>query len=291
MLTQAADAAAKRAQANLAVTQEKRRLGSASDIDLMRAQVQESQSRLDLFSADKARSLAESDLKARIGITEPFHVRPVETVSAPAALPLSDRDSLIAEIERRNPGLASAARAKTAADANYVGSIGRALPSVSAYWSSSYADSNLPKSPRYWDDHDLAGYGLRFAFPLLDIKSYVLGVVNAGTEARRANAALVAARLALGSAARAAVMGYEEAFDRFDVARQNLDLSQQLHELAQEQYRLGGLSLTDLASVEAGLSQAQAAHASALCDTYIQAAQIAYLLGRTEKPQVNTDEH
>ncbi len=282
MLGEAAAAAVRRAEAGLKLTEERHRLRSASDIDLMRAQVQESQSRIDLLAADKARALAESDLKAQLGIAGPEHVRAVDSLAAAAVLPLTNPDSLVAEIERRNPGLASAAGAKAAADANLVGTIGRLLPSVSGYWSSAYADSGLPTSVRQWDDHDVASYGLRFAFPLLDIKSYVLGVVNAGTEARRADAALATARLRLASAARAAVLGYDEAVAKYQVARQNLELNQRLYQLAQDQYRLGALSLTDLASVEVGLSQAQAAHVSALCDTHIQAALLSYLLGRTD---------
>ena len=95
----------------------------------------------------------------------------------------------------------------------------------------------------------------------------------------------VAARAAVyqvRAAAATAVIGYDEARQRYDYARRNLELNQELYRLAQEQQRLGAISLIDFFSVETALEQASATHITALTDTYIKAAQINYLLGRTD---------
>jgi outer membrane protein TolC len=164
---------------------------------------------------------------------------------------------------------------------NTVAAIGQVLPSVSVFWSSEYADSAMPKSIRNWTDNDRITTGLRFTLPLLDIKSFALDIADAVAGSRRARAAARAALYQIRAAAATAVIGYEEARQRYDYAKKNLELNQELYRLAQEQQRLGAISLIDFFSVETALEQANATYITALTDTYVQAAQINYLLGRT----------
>ena len=282
LLREAAARSLARAEQNLKVVREKKRLGSASDIDLMQSEVQQSQAAIELLAADKALAVAQEQFKATAGIEDDVAVRATEELDEPAGFEVSDPDSLVADIERRNPGARIADKAGAAAAWNTAAAVGRALPSVNAFWSTSYADTTFPTSAGHWDDHDAASYGIRASFPLLDLKSYVLGIVDASAESRRARAAARRARLQLRSGAVAAVLGYEEARKRHLSAERNLDLNEKLHELAVDQHRLGNISLLEFLSVEANLAAASASHISALCDTYIQAANIGYLLGETE---------
>jgi len=223
-------------------------------------------------------AVAASSFQATVGLDD-VHVIPVEQLSEPSGFMVNDPDSLIAEIERRNPGLALTARANTVANWRVAAAIGRVLPSVSAFWSSSYTGDSFPTSYDRWRDGDVTSYGLNATFPLLDLKSYVLDIVDARAESRRAHAASRTAALQLHASATAAVLEYEEAQKRHAYSTKNLELNRKLSGLAREQQRLGAISLLDFLTVEAALTQAQAAHIDALCDTYIQAAWINYLLG------------
>lgn len=282
LLLDAARAAGVRTDENLNVVQVQQGLGSASRIDVMRAEVQASQAVIEILSAEKAVAVAAETFKATAGIDEDIAIRPTEQLTEPPALQIDNPDSLLAEIGRRNPGAQLAARANAVAGINAAAAIGRALPSVSAYWSSSYTDSTFPSSIGRWHDGDAISYGIRASFPLLDLKSYVLDVVSSFNESRRTRAAARKATLQLRSAAAAAVLGYREARQRYDTAVRNLVLNRELYDLAREQHRLGAISLLDLFSVEANLAAAEASHISALGDTYIQAAQINYLLGLSD---------
>ncbi|MBM3315787.1 TolC family protein, partial [candidate division WOR-3 bacterium] len=284
LLRDAARSALDRADENLALARARETLGAMSRVEVMRAEVFRSQAEVNLLSTDRARAAANAALLATLGVTEDAVVVPTEELAGPAGLGLSDPDSLLAEIERSNPGARLAARAGTAAALNLAGAVGQALPSVSAYWRSSYADSLFPTSVGRWDGSDNVSWGISLAFPLLDLKSYALNIANASTEARRSRAAAARARLSLRAAAVAAVTGYAEACQRLDYADRNLRLNEELYRLAQVQHRLGALSSLDFYGVETGLQQAQAGRIGALCDTYIQAAQISYLLGRTGLP-------
>ena len=118
----------------------------------------------------------------------------------------------------------------------------------------------------------------------LDLKTYVLNIVDASNDARRARAAALDASLQIRSTATSAILGYIEARETWEYATGNLELNRRLFDLAREQHRLGAISLADFFGVEATLAQARATHIGALCDTYVQAAQINYLLGASELP-------
>ena len=285
LLRDATRSALDRTEDNLKLNQEKLRLGAASRIDVMRSEVFKSQAEIQLLTTEKALASANAGFLATSGISQDVVVKPTEQLSQPSGFTIGDDDSLVAEIERRNPGARLAAKAGAIATVNTVATVGQILPSVSAYWNSTYADSSFPRSIRNWDDQDRVTTGIRLSFPLLDLKSFVLDIADAVAGSRRTKAAAARARYQLRAAATTAVFGYQEARQRYDFAKRNIELNQELYRLAQEQQRLGAISLIDFFSVETTLAQAQATYVSALTDTYVQAAQIAYLLGRTRPPE------
>jgi len=284
LLSEAAGAALARARENAKAVKEKERLGSASSIDLLRSLALESQAELARFQAESGVRVAGEQLKATLGLGQELAVRPADSLLEPKESDFAGPESLLAEIRRQNPGLRLAKKSEAVARINCAAAIGKALPSVSAYWSTSYYDSLFPRSFGHWTDNDQVSYGLRLSFPLLDLKSYVLGIVDASNERRRARAASRAAALTLNATATGAVAGLQEARRNFDYARRNLKLYSELHDLAREQHRLGAISFLDLISVEADLAQSQATYVAALAETYIQVAQIDYLLGQAGLP-------
>jgi outer membrane protein TolC len=285
LLRDAAASALDRADDNLRLNQEKLRLGAESQIDVMRSQVAQSQAKINLISGNSALATANAAFLATAGISENIVVKPTETLSAPASLVVDDPDSLLGQIEAKNPGLKQARSTSAAATIDAIGTVGGILPSVSAFWRSEYPQSpSMPKSIKAWDDKDVVKTGIGLTFPLLDLKKYALDIASAVAGSRKARAAAVSARYQLRSSATAAILGYQEAQQTCDYAKANLDLNQELYRLATEQQRLGAISLIDFFSVETALEQANATYITALTDTYVQAAQISYLLGRT-RPQ------
>ncbi|MFO7675977.1 MAG: TolC family protein [bacterium] len=288
LLREASAAALARAEENLRIAEEMRHLGSASEIDVLRSSVFKSQADIELLQADKAVAVARATFAATVGLERDVFVRPVESLPGPADAPPPFAE-LHAAIQRSNPGLEIARRARSAADIGCLAAWGRALPGVSAYWTSSWADSALPRGIGGWTDRDVRTWGIRATFPLLDFKTWILGIADAGNESRRARAAARAAELQLNSSATAALLGYEEAIETWQLAGRSLELSQRLHELAREQRRLGSITLADFFGVEADLARARATLTGSLCDTYIQAARINYLLGVTDAPGTGED--
>lgn len=283
LLRSAAASALKRAEENLTLTRCRETLGALSRIEVLRAETFRSQAEVNLLAADNAVTAANAALLATIGIDQNVAVNPTEELQEIPHFPIDNPESLLAEIERVNPGCRLGAKASSAAALSLAGAIGRALPSASFRWQSTYTDSLPPTSIGRWGSRDDISYGLTFSLPLLDLKSYSLNVAGAAAEARRTRAAAAKVKLNLRSTARAAIASYDEACRRLGYTSRNLRLNEELYELALTQRRLGTLSSLDFYSVEAALEQARAEHTSALCDTYIQAARISYLLGRTRR--------
>jgi len=289
LLRDAAASTLDRANDNLRLNQEKLRLGAASRIDVMRSEVAQSQAKISLLQADNCLATANASFLATAGISDNVTIRPTEAMAEPASLVVDDPDKLVAEIEAQNPSARLARNANTIATINTIGTVGEILPSVSVFWRSQYpnsslADPQMPKSIKAWTDKDVVTTGIGLSFPLLDLKAFALNIASAVNGSRQARAAALSARYQLRAAATTAVLGYSEARQRYEYAKANLDLNQELYRLATEQQRLGAISLIDFFSVETALEQANATYITALTDTYVQAAQISYLLGRT-RPQ------
>jgi|GEM_PF-761039 len=291
LLRDAAGSALDRADDNLRLNQEKFRLGAASQIDVMRSQVAQSQAKISLISANSTLATANAAFLATAGVSENAVVKPTETLSAPASFVVDDPDILLGQIETKNPSLKQARSTSVAATIDAIGTVGEILPSVSVFWRTEYPQSaSMPKSIKDWDSNDIVTTGIGLSFPLLDPKKYALDIASAIAGSRQARAAAVSARCQLRSSATDAILGYQEAQQTCEYAKANLDLNQELHRLATEQRRLGAISLIDFFSVETALEQANATYIKALTDTYVKAAQISYLLGST-RPQARKERH
>lgn len=281
LLLATAEKALSQAEQSQKLTAELFRLGQATRIDLLRSEAFFSQAQLNLLSAKKALLLAQTNFCVLAGIGAGKPVQAKQELAQPAEISVHDPDSLLSLMEKLNLSVRMAQDLKNVARINLAASFARILPGLSLYRSYQYNDTTFPRSYHHWQEKSNRIDGISLTFPIADIKTFFLNIGDAFAGNLRARAALARARLQLRAAAQAAILGYEEARARYQQADLNLKLNRQLYELASTQYRLGTLSLSDLLEVETSLSQAEASYLSALCDTYIQAAEIGYLLGKT----------
>ncbi|MGQ9677842.1 MAG: TolC family protein [bacterium] len=282
LILDAAHKALERTAENLKYATERYRLGQTTRIDLLQSEVFFSQAQLNLLNAKKGVALAQEKFRTTAGITITKPIRATEELLAPAEFPISDADSLLGVIEHTNPNVQISQSLNTIARLNLGVAFARILPSISFYRTWTTLDTALPKSYRIWKEKAVSTDGVRLSFSLVDIKSLFLNLGDAIAGSRRSRATLARNRFQLRAAVQSALFELEEAKLRYAEAKRNLELNQELYNLAQIQHRVGGISLTDLLEVEVNLAQAEASYLSALCDTYIQSAQIGYLLGKTD---------
>lgn len=271
-----------RATENLKYATERYRLGQTTRIDLLQSEVFFSQAKLNLLNAQKGVALAQEKFRATVGITRTDPIWATEELLAPAEFPISDADSLLWVIERTNPNVQMNQHINTVAHLNLGAAFARILPSISFYRTWTTLDTAFPKSYPIWKEKMVSTDGIRLSFSLVDIKSFLLSLGDAIAGFRRSRATLARTRFQLRAAVQSALFDLEEAKLRYTEAKRNLELNQELYDIALIQYRIGGISLNDLLAVEVNLAQAEASYLAALCDTYSQVAQIGYLLGQTD---------
>lgn len=281
LLADAAQKALYQAEERKKITAERYRLGQAAKIDLIRSEAFYAQTELELLSAEKTLQNAMATFRATAGITNRTPIRATEQLTAPPTWRSHDPDSLLEMIEQTNPTVKMATELNAVAGVNLVASCTRLLPAISLYHSWTATDTALPRRYADWREKATRTAGLKISFPILDIKNVIIGIGDALAGSRRSRAALARSRLQLRTLALTAILGYEEAQRRYQGANQNLALNQELYQLALNEHRLGTISLAELLEVEANLARAEASALAALCDIYIQVAQIGYLLGKT----------
>jgi len=279
-LYEVAQAALRNATESYNLMQEKFRLGQVSKIDLLRSEAFKSQTEIDLLTAEKNSKIANEDFKGQLGIIKDVVIRPITEFNQPAVLKIEDFDLLWNEVDRNNASLNMTRKTEQIAKINFIQAIGKIFPEVSYYIENDYSDSILPKNLTDWQAHDATSYGIRFNFPIFELKSLIQNIYDTKLATRRAAVERMKSELALRKTAMSAFLSFQEARQRYDYAQKNLELNQQLYDLAKEQFRLGSLSLLDLFNVELNLSQARTTYITSIADTYTSKALLDYLLGR-----------
>jgi len=252
-------------------------LGQITQFDLLRSQTFESQAKINLITAEKNLKISAEDLNGQLGLDDNSILKPTTTPEAPNMD--FDVDNFIIEIFSKNPNLLSARKSKSIATTNYVTAYANLIPSVNLFVQSNYSESLLPKKVSDWKNSDVVSYGVSLDFPIFEIKSFLTNIFSTRNELKRADVNLRKAEILLRKSALNALFSYREAKENFQYASQNLNLNHQLLQLAQQQYRLGAITQLDLFNTELNFNTAQNTYISALYDTYINYAQIQYLLG------------
>jgi len=275
-----AQSSLQRATESYNLMQEKFRLGQISKVDLLRSEAFKTQSSIDLLTAEKNLKITNEDFKGQLGIDKDVLIKPITELTEPTVLEYRDFESLWDEVTENNPSLNVTRKTEKIAKISFIQAIGKILPEVSYYISNNYYDTEIPKSLKDWQDHDETNYGLSFSFPIFELKSLIHNIYDAKLDARKATVQVKKSEIALRKSVMNAFLSFQEAKELYNFAQKNLQLNQELYELAKEQSRLGALSILDLFDVELKLAQAQTTYISSIADTYTSKALLDYLLGR-----------
>jgi outer membrane protein TolC len=236
------------AQERLTRTEELLRLAARNRVDVLgaRADVKQGQQNVDRArgEADKARLT----LAATLGLPAPAPLQ-LDTVLPrtfdPAEL---DVEALVAQALRTSPIMRRAESALTAATHRAAAARGVRWPRLSA-GVSYYRNMGLPGyealkrfNPQNWT----FGFNYSVTLPLFTRFQISNQIAQDEAAARDAEYDLRTARLTLERDVRAAVIDLNNAYRSLQLADERAELSREREQLAQEQYRLGGINFTEL---------------------------------------------
>jgi outer membrane protein TolC len=272
--------AVKSAEDNYTLAGVKQRLGKATGIEALRAEVNVHQSQLDRMNAEKALLTASEGFKAELGIDDPAIVKPEPVDTALPTSVYGSFEDYWSAVVKANPTLQLSAKSEqTAALAKKVSYL-KMLPSLTFSVSEHWGDSVLPSKSSPWGDNDATSFGFNLGFPILNVPDIVLGIHSAGIALERAKIASRSTEIQMRQTAITAWLNYNQSMEQVGYAEQNLELNQQLYHQAEQQYRVGQLTQLDLFTVQTGLSQARVSYLSALAGVRTLQAQLEYLSGK-----------
>jgi outer membrane protein len=247
------------AKERLARTEELLRVAARNRVDVLGA-------RGDVAQAEQNVQRARGDAdKARLSLATSIGVEPTSPITLDAVMPAVfdpaelDPDALVARALASNPIVRQRSAALDAARHRAGASRGRRLPSITA--NASYSRSVNERGFGAFGELNPLNYGFNFgmtvSMPLFTRFQTAGAIAEASAAVNDAQQDVRAARLSVERDVRAALIDLENAYRTLQLAELNAELSRERQELTQEQYRLGGISFTDLQNVIDRKAQAE----------------------------------
>lgn len=264
-----------RAQESLEAAERRAQVGSATQSDVLRAQLEVANARQALLQAQNQKTVAAFALGRLVGVSGPVDARQGEPL---AFEPLElNHEALAEEVLRQAPAVRAAQASADAAAAGVRAARAQYLPTISA--SGSYNLSNrelaLGTSNKSWN------MSLSLSYPIFNRFQRESNVSRANVQADIATAQLADARRAARADLQRVLGALELAQEQIKLTAEAVRVAQEDLRLQQERYRLGVSTILDQVASQANLVQAEVNHINARYDFQTAKAELEALLGRS----------
>jgi outer membrane protein len=279
-LTTVARQSVQLAQDQLKRTQALFELGSVAKGDVLKQQVQVSQSRLDEISARTATEVERARLVSFLGL-DPMAQLEIDTTLTESTVQF-DSAAVWKDAFANRPELAAAKAELASASADLGGAQGRRYPTLSGNATYSYSLNNhFPNSIDEMDGNSSRNLSMSFNLPIFDGR-FTKGQINEA-KARKLQAEynLRTQELIIAVDVNTALQSAYQAQERMSVTRDGLASAEEDLKLSQEKYNVGSATVLDLIDAQVALTRARSDYISALADA--QVAQMQLRRARGEK--------
>jgi len=254
-------------------------LGSMSRADLLKIEVQLTQSKVNLLNARTALISGQQALATLIGMTA--------EVAADTILALPDtskaapqRDSLLRRALEINPSYVAAHNSYRAAALGAWSSWTSKLPSLSGNYSYGFSNYRQYQDPADWNLHDGWSVGLSLNWNIFDGFITEAGIRQAYAQKSSARADLFTAQQNVASQIDQAHLGLMTAREGLSLVGTLLQQAEEDYRLTSEKYRLGSASVLDLLTSQVTFNTAQQTATNAICDYYLAEAKLQQVMGQ-----------
>jgi len=271
------DIAIKRSDENLNLIKTKFELGAASRLNLLQAEVLNLQTRQTQAQVKTKEITAQEQLKSLLGQTR--DVYPIDTLSVPEELPFPPLDSLVENLDRVNYNIRLAREMEKAAKINLFTSYLAFLPRVSAAYGFSTSSDSMHTDLAWYSDHATKNWSVSVSFPIFEIKGLIFKWLNAQKDYQLKKLNRQQTLLDTEKALRTTYYGLQESYENLRLSQRSFEAATEAANIAQEQYRLGALSLIDWLKVEGDMYNSKTIYNQALSDFYVRQLNFSFLLG------------
>lgn len=271
------ESALRRAEENLRLIETRMRLGQASKLDVLNAQVSLNQSKLARANAHKSLKVANRLFLNVLGISTDRELLLEPPAQPDPSSELPPLDVLIDRALEQRPSIRSLQYQVREANTGFFQQVLSVLPTVSFKWSWQYQGEDLPSLGEFRDEA-LEGSGLTAGLSFNPV-SYPLEVTKMKTSLDRAKTELRRERLLVAKEVEEAYLTYGTGVENLELAHLTLDAATEGEQLAKAQYRLGLIKPLELFDAETRLLNAEADYVSALYDLHLARSGLRYATG------------
>jgi outer membrane protein TolC len=271
------DIAIQRSEENLNLIRTKFELGAASRLAVLQAEVLNLQTRQTKAQAKTLEITAQEGLKSLLNSARDIY--PTDTLTVPGAMPFPSLDSLTEILSRVNYNIRLALEMEKAAKINLVTSYLAFLPRVSGFYGWNTSSESLHTDLGWYPDNASKNWGISVSFPIFDIKGLVFKWLNARKDYQLKKVSRQQTVLETVKALRTTYYGLQESYENLQLSQRSFEAATEAANIAQEQYRLGALSLIDWLKIEGDMYSSKTAYSQALSDYYVKQLNFSYLLG------------
>jgi outer membrane protein TolC len=243
----------------LANTEQRYALAAANQEDVLGARADVATQELDLTRSRGEAIKARLALREQMGIEEDVTFEPGGELPRPPDPTTLDPQQIVGRALADHPRIAELEAAARSAAAQASSAAARRWPTVTvsvglsrSMGLSSY-DALFEPNPR----NRTFSFGLSLNLPIFTGFETLAQIARADAQARNAEQALRAGRLAVEREVRSLFIDYQNAHRALDVARQTADLSRERLSLARERYQSGQLAFTALQQIMIFAAQAE----------------------------------
>jgi outer membrane protein len=275
-LFESREKAVKRTESNLNLIEEKKRLGSASNAEVLQGKVNNLQAQLDLLEIEKNRKVYLLRLKKLVGLEAEDSVS-LEEPGVDFKIP--EKDSILILATDKDPLLNEYNSEVRKARFDFLNISTSNLFTVSFGAVYQYQDEPIPSVSLIRNNYDYS-IGFSISVPLFAGFSRINDVVIAQMKVDLADLKLKEREKELRISVEEDYLLYEEAQHRLQLAETTLSFAEESHKAASERYRLGESSMIELLGAEEDLLKAQYSLTEARFDWYLSLYSLKKLMGR-----------
>ncbi len=274
-LVRVAEAQLQEAQQGLDAASQRRKVGSATQSDVLRAQLALNQAKQALAQAQTTESSAQFALGRLVGESGPV------TATSPASLepaPLAvSEDQLPALVDASAPAVVAAQAQVKSGTASVAAARAQYMPTVRLSAGNNWVNdvAALSGGNKSWS------LGLGLSFPIFNGFQREQNVEVANVTADNARVALDDARLNARATLQSDLAALKLAEQQLQLTREAVTVAQEDLRVQNERYRLGAGTMLDRLTSEAALVQAQTNAVNARYDYQLARAQLEALVGRS----------
>ncbi len=275
-LFESRETAVRRTENNLKLIEEKKRLGSASNAEVLQGKVNNLQAQYDLMETEKNRKVYLLRLKKLIG----FEARDSLLLEEPKVdFKIPEKDSILILAMNKDPLINEYNSDLKKARYDFTNTSLNNLFTVSFGALYQYQDEEAPSMSDLRDNYDYS-IGFSISIPLFTGFSRVNDMLIAEMRVDLAELKLEEREKELRISVEEDYMLYEEARQKLQLAETTLSFAEESHKAASERYRLGESSMIELLGAEEDLLIAQYSLTEARFDWYLSLYRLKRLMGR-----------